>query len=512
MNALVATTRRELAFRGLRSAAALVALAALLAFAFQGTRALFDPDEGRYVDVALEMLSSRDFVTPHLNPEHPHYTKPPLTYWALAASLALFGQNEWAARLPNALFLVLTAACVLWLGGLFLPRAPTFPATVWVTMLAPMMFANVITPDTPLAFLETLAMALCTAALADPGRHDRSRLIIAMWIVWGLAFMTKGPPGLLPLAATVLVLALRRDGSRLRMLAHPLGIACFLAVGLWWFAVTIWRDPTLAGFYVRDEVLKRVFTAKYDRNPQWYGALEVYTPTLLIGALPWWPLALPALRKAPSAVARAFSRRNRASLRDAVLVAWFVVPLVVFFLARSRLATYVLPLFVPLAILIARSTVEWIERQPRLAVGAALAAWIVVLVALKSASAAVPSDKNARALATAVSTIIHVQPEARVVFVETTPSFGMRFYLNREIEGARLHSQSQVSYTTTDDTVCRLLARERHSLIMLVPRERSGDFTSTVRACASLVPVEAGTAGRYAIFLTDRPHHRVASR
>ncbi|MBX5461703.1 MAG: glycosyltransferase family 39 protein [Steroidobacteraceae bacterium] len=514
MNAhsLVASARRELPFQGLRSAAAIIALALLLALAFQGTRPLFEPDEGRYVDVALEMLSSRDFVTPHLNPEHAHYTKPPLTYWVLATSLATFGQNEWAARLPNALFLVLTAACILWLGSVFLPRAPTFPATVWITMLAPMMFANVITPDTLLAFLETLAMSLCIAALADRRRHDRTRLIIAMWIVWGLAFMTKGPPGLLPLAATVLVLALRRDAERLRALAHPLGIACFVAVGLWWFALTIWRDPSLAVFYVRDEFVNRMFTAKHDRHPQWYGALEVYAPTLLIGALPWWPLALPALRKAPSAVARAFSRTNSASLLDALLVAWFVVPLVVFLLVRSRLATYVLPLFVPLAILTARSAVEWFERWPQFASGAALTVWIVVLVALKSASAALPSDKNARALATALSTKTRLLPETRIVFVETTPAFGMRFYLNREIEGARLRPESQVAYTTTNDTVCRLLAHEQHSMIMLVPRARSGDFASTVRGCPSPPLVSAGTAGRYAIFLTKSSHPHVASR
>lgn len=86
---------------------ALVALALLVfALAFQGSRALYSPDEGRYTAVALEMLRSGDWVHPHLHPEVPHYTKPPLTYWALATSLDVFGTNTWAARLPYALAFV----------------------------------------------------------------------------------------------------------------------------------------------------------------------------------------------------------------------------------------------------------------------------------------------------------------------------------------------------------------------------------------------------------------------
>ena len=72
----------------------------LWAFALQGTRGLWSPDEGRYVDVALEMLKSGDWLRPHVNDEFAHVTKPPLTYWAVASSVELFGRHEWAARLP----------------------------------------------------------------------------------------------------------------------------------------------------------------------------------------------------------------------------------------------------------------------------------------------------------------------------------------------------------------------------------------------------------------------------
>ena len=58
------------------------------------------------------MLASGDWLLPTLDGEHPHLTKPPMTYWALASSFGLLGTNEWAARLPGALAFVGTGLLV----------------------------------------------------------------------------------------------------------------------------------------------------------------------------------------------------------------------------------------------------------------------------------------------------------------------------------------------------------------------------------------------------------------
>src|SRR5689334_17428024 len=85
---------------------------AILGFAFLGARGLSEPDEGRYSAVALNMLETHDFLIPRLDADHPHLAKPPLTYWAIAASIATFGRDEWAVRLPAALAYSLTALVV----------------------------------------------------------------------------------------------------------------------------------------------------------------------------------------------------------------------------------------------------------------------------------------------------------------------------------------------------------------------------------------------------------------
>ncbi|MEO6365992.1 MAG: glycosyltransferase family 39 protein, partial [Luteimonas sp.] len=78
-------------------------LALVLAFGFLGTRGIWDPDEGRYTNVAINMLDSGDWLNPRRNEDIGHWTKPPLTYWAIASSVGAFGKNPWAARLPSAL-------------------------------------------------------------------------------------------------------------------------------------------------------------------------------------------------------------------------------------------------------------------------------------------------------------------------------------------------------------------------------------------------------------------------
>ena len=65
-----------------------------------GARPLALPDEGRYVSVAWEMLTSGNWLFPTLD-GLPFFHKPPLFYWITAGSLGLFGTHEWASRLAS---------------------------------------------------------------------------------------------------------------------------------------------------------------------------------------------------------------------------------------------------------------------------------------------------------------------------------------------------------------------------------------------------------------------------
>jgi 4-amino-4-deoxy-L-arabinose transferase-like glycosyltransferase len=176
----------------------IAALALTLALLFLGHRGIWDPDEGRYTNVALHMLDTGNWIEPHRSDEIAHWTKPPLAYWAIASSVAVFGHNPWAARLPAALSYLLCVWLAWRIALRLAPGSQSQAALAYATMLFPIGAAQLITTDYVLAACETLAMWAFVEARFG-ARAAAGRWLIVMWAGFALAFLAKGPPGLLPL-------------------------------------------------------------------------------------------------------------------------------------------------------------------------------------------------------------------------------------------------------------------------------------------------------------------------
>jgi 4-amino-4-deoxy-L-arabinose transferase len=108
-----------------------------------------------------------------------------------------------------------------------------------------------------------------------------------MWFGFGLAFMTKGPPGLLALIPVVVFTLLRIDRRRIGQVFTPVGMLAFTVVSLAWYVAAIARHPDLLRYWLYHEVAGRVGSNEY-RNSEWYYAFVVYVPTLLVGTAPWF--------------------------------------------------------------------------------------------------------------------------------------------------------------------------------------------------------------------------------
>ena len=401
------------------------------ACAFQGTRPLYSPDEGRYTNVALNMLDSGDWLRPMLHPEVEHWAKPPLTYWSVASSIAVFGRHEFAARLPGALAFAGTVLLMMRLGRRFVPEQPWLPALAYASFAFPPLAANLVTTDTLLTLWETL-QAVAFVELwwaATPALARRARLLL--WLAAGLAFMTKGPPGLLVLGACMLFVISSGNWVGLRRLFAWDALLVFLVIGGTWYAVVAVREPGVLRYFLVEEVVNRVASDKMHRNAEWYGALKIYVPTVVLGMLPWLPLLVRAWWRRRAG----FIDRIRANDESRLLACWFLLPFVVFMLARSRLPLYLLPLFVPLALMTARALVPLDLRRAR--TRALLAAWCALLVVLRAVPAYIDVPADDRALARALAAQLPVLPN-EVAFIDTDPRYGLRFYLDSEIERLEL--------------------------------------------------------------------------
>jgi 4-amino-4-deoxy-L-arabinose transferase-like glycosyltransferase len=450
---------------------AVLALALLLALFLQGARGLWDPDEGRYTNVALQMIHSGDYVSLRRNEEALHFTKPPLTYWAIAGSINTFGRSEWAVRLPIGLAYVLSVWLVFAMGRRLVPERPWLPALVYATSPVPFLASNLVTTDTVLAATEALAVACYVRHRFGGGGP---RWLDAMWTAFGLAFMTKGPPALLPLLAILAFEGFHAGGLRRlgAVMGRPLGLLGFAVVGFTWYLVVIRRHPGLLDYFLGHEVYARIATDKLRRFPQWYGPLVVYLPTLVLGSLPWFAMVAPRLRAL-------WAARRPTDEQTRFLWWWFALPLAVFCLARSRLPLYVLPLFAPLCLLLARAL-----RGATFGRGAVvlLGAWVLVLLGLKFAATQWVTDKDGREFARKLQPLLPGPPE-ELHFVEDTARNGLNLYFDTDIERLSFKPQPKMlSDSSYDQTLAEELREDEAGRVFIMKREVERYFLDALRA------------------------------
>jgi hypothetical protein len=218
-----------------------------------------------------------------------------------------------------------------------------------------------------------------------------------------------------------------------------------------WYVAVILGNPGLFEYFIGDEVVNRVTTNEFNRHGEWYGWLQIYVPTLLLGTLPWTPALLRWARTVPTSIRR-WHRDPGARTADAgwlLLTLWLLLSLLVFGLARSRMPLYLLPLFVPLAVVVAMQR----QREARpLPSWHWLAAWVVVLIALRAATAYWPTHKNAADWADAIRSRA-TEPVREVVFVEDMARYGLHLHLGRgtQIEKIALDASPQPLFNPSFD-------------------------------------------------------------
>jgi 4-amino-4-deoxy-L-arabinose transferase-like glycosyltransferase len=321
-------------------------VAALLYLPGLGRPALWEPDEGRYAEIAREMVVSGDYVTPHDNFVR-YFEKPPLVYWAEAGAIHLFGANEFAVRVPAALFTAGEVAITAAIGeAMFGAEVGLLGALA--LGLSPLVFgfARFATLDPALAFFMTAALGAYYAAARAPdfGSGAGRLWMLAAAAALALGTLCKGPVALLLGGAIALGwLLIERRGGEVRRIPLLSCIAIYAAIAVPWFVIANARNPGFLHFFFVHEHLERFLeSSEHGWGPYFF------IPILLGGAWPWiWfvPLGWSEIARAPEA--------DRASALSArrLLIVWFAIVFVFFSIPRSKLGSYILPAMPPVAIL-----------------------------------------------------------------------------------------------------------------------------------------------------------------
>lgn len=318
---------------------ALLALAWLAATA--GLRPLMLPDEGRYVGVAWEMLRSGDWLTPTLN-GLPYFHKPPLFYWITAASMSVFGPNEWAARAAPLLG-GWAGAVAMWSFARRWAGAPTATATLQALLVQPLFFlgAQFANLDMLVAGCITVAITAWADAVLrlEAGQPHRRSLAIGHGAA-ALGVLAKGLIGVvIPVLVLVCALVLSRRAGHLRRLAWLPGILLMLGMAAPWFIAMQWLHADFWRYFIVVQHLQRYTGGGFNNvQPFWF-----FPVVLALFALPWWPWL--------------FRRGSERHFVHVLMLAWIGTVLLFFSLPASKLVGYVLPAVPPLAFLAGQGSV-----------------------------------------------------------------------------------------------------------------------------------------------------------
>ena len=324
----------------------------LLLFVGLGDIGLTDRDEGSNAEAGREMLESGDWISPTLNYE-PRYAKPAFVYWVLASTYALFGENEFTARLPSAIF----GLGLLLLQYFFLNRllGATIAFTGTLILLLNAEFVGLhrmVMTDPELVFFTTLSTYSFWLGFNGEGR-DRHFLWL-FYIGMALAMLAKGPVGIIiPLLAVIPYLSLTRQWKTYFSQGKPLvGWALCIAIAAPWY---------LAMFAIHGAdyaAAAHANTTGRFANPMegHGGTLLFYLPVLLVGFFPWSGFLPVVLYQSLKDWKLFRSGEKKATGQEGILVfstLWILGILVFFTISATRLPHYILPLFPAASLLVA---------------------------------------------------------------------------------------------------------------------------------------------------------------
>jgi len=356
------------------SIALLLFIAGLLIFTpFLGSVHLFDWDEINFAEAAREMLLTGEYLRVHIDYQ-PFWEKPPLFLWMQALSMKIFGINECAARLPNAICGAITLPLLFMIGttlhhrmmgllwtlmyvGSFLPHFyfKTGIIDPWFNLF---IILGIIVPMLPICKERTILSALTSGVFI------------------GLAVLTKGPVAyLLAMMSFGIVLVLdvwyKRENHIGKRIFWLLYMSIFTALtSILWFGIEILQNGTwFIEEFIRYQI--RLFSTgdAGHSGPFYYHAI-----VLLIGCFPASIFALKAL----------FDTSEK-PMHDRLMQIVFWVTLILFSIVKTKIIHYSSLCYLPLTYLSALSIREVMRKQTLssllvFSLGVGIVLWTILLL------------------------------------------------------------------------------------------------------------------------------------
>lgn len=349
-----------------------------------GNYALMDVDETRYVAMSRDMFHSKDFLTLYLNGDY-FFEKPPLYFWGECLSFFLFGKvNEFTARFPVALYGMMSCFLLYFTGKKIISRrfgiisSLILATSMEFTILAKFAILDIVVST-------CVAFAVMFGFITYFCRESHRKYYWWLFYIFsGLAVMAKGIPGfVLPFGTMFFIgLATKKLKAYFKPQYFLVGMGLFLLVVIPWHLVMFKiHDPLFFQEYIVKHHINRFFSSsEIHREAPFY----FYILTLLWGLIPWIFSAI-AVAIAKLKSVKKFSYENLTLQQKYLLFNWigFLVTFIFFSVSKTKLITYILPIYFFTANILGHVWSEYITNgKHKIAINRSVYVWSGIMVFL----------------------------------------------------------------------------------------------------------------------------------
>jgi len=339
----------------------------------------YHADENFYVESALRMVESGDYVTPVYH-EKNRFAKPILYYWMVVSSFKVFDVSLFSARFPSVIFGTLSIGLIFLLGKiLFNRRVGLFSAFILPSTYLHFQISRWSTTDMALNFF--ILFSTYIFVLMCDTKFEKKYFSYLFYLSLGLGFMIKGPPAILIPGLTILgFLIFTKRKNWFNNLCIFEGLIILSIIILPWFITMYWmHGEEFKNHILGNEIKNRLV---HDTPFSFY-----YVGVLIRYQLPWSLLLIfSALKqcanfefvnhkgvsfnhsiKALNKNIREYFQLFLKDKNEPVIFCciWILVCLVLFTLLRVEHSRYMLPSCPAIAILTARIFAEMEENSFR---------------------------------------------------------------------------------------------------------------------------------------------------
>lgn len=322
---------------------------------------LFDWDEANFAEIAREMVVSGDYLRPSIS-YLPFTEKPPLFFWLQALAMELIGVGEYAARLPNAVWGMLTLSLLYRMGRkLHDHTLGMLWAGLYVASFLPHLYFKSGIIDPVFNFFIFLGLyGLVLFHFRKNGYYTLPLLSSKWWyligagMATGIAILTKGPVALAILGLTVVAYWLFK--ARMRwFITWWQGLLYLLITGIiaatWYGLEVALNGPAfMTQFFERQVALFSTADAGHGGFPGYHLVV------LLIGCFPASLFAILGHQR---------QKDWNSHLRDwhAWMIALLWVVVVLFSVVQSKIIHYSSMAYFPLTFLAAAYLRGWLTHK-----------------------------------------------------------------------------------------------------------------------------------------------------